>query len=184
MRNKIVWGDEYRGIHFQIENFSFSENEPKDKWAFYLFIKLDQMPGDVAKRFWLEPTKQLIGNRKTYAYYEEALINGIDFHCGCTWYSKESGFDDDPRIVKIGCDYQHLYDEDQSYSAESIAFDAKQAIDSLIKMVPNIKVRCGWTGKYVEETEIIKVKGYHGVISKEGAKRREEYLETNKGGGK
>lgn len=28
-----------------------------------------------------------------------------DFHCGCTYYNKQKDY------VKIGCDYQHIYDK-------------------------------------------------------------------------
>ncbi len=166
MESKTVWTAEYRGIGYQIEKFKLGE---KDAWTFYLYLALDSIPEDIRERFWLEPKKD--GKRVYYSYSDEGLISGIDWHYGCTWYSKETQ-DGEPRVIKIGCDYQHYSDEGCSYNEHYLEMDAKHAIDSFLEMVPNILRRCQWDGRYVPESE----GALHGDIwySNEGFKLREE----------
>lgn len=177
MKKKTVWSGSYRGIGFEIQQFDAILDVHASSWTFYLYICLDQLPDSIKKRFWLRPKKSgLPSGRKFYREYDEPLISGIEFHGGCTWYSKESGFDGFAKVVKIGCDYQHVWDEGQIFSAEGIELEAKKAIDSLHKLIPNIKAWCSWTGKYFDENEMIRLEGYHGNISKEGARLREESM--------
>lgn len=82
-----------------------------------------------------------------YNYYDHEIISSIDFHSGITWYSKELGFDGENKVIKIGCDYMHLWDEGKIYYVEEVERDAKTAIESFRKLVKDYKYRCIGNGK-------------------------------------
>lgn len=149
LRNKIVYTGSHRGINFEIQNFDL--HSVKDAWTFYLYIRLDSLPEDVRERFWLKAQENpIIKSIVSYDYYSEPLITDLEWHHGVTWYSKETGFDNEKRCVKIGCDYQHLCDEGRFYSADMVAKDAILCIDSLYLAIPNILQRCQYCGTYVD----------------------------------
>ncbi len=145
MKSKTVWNDEYKGIGYEVQKFKLSE---KDAWTFYLYIPLDSIPENIRERFWLPPKKLDNSNRIYYSYYDEPLISDIEWHCGCTWYEK-LGMDGEPRGIRIGCDYQHYWDEGHFYNIEIVSMEARKAIDSLFELVPNMLKRCQWDGRYV-----------------------------------
>ena len=149
MKSKTTWTDEYRGVGYEIQKFTLCE---KDAWAFYLYIPLDALPEDIRERFWLAPQKNDTSRRVHYDYYAEPLITDIEWHCGCTYYEK-FGHDGEPRCIKIGCDYQHYWDEGHFYSEDLLSVDAKTAIDSLLKMIPPMLRRCQWNGKYYPQDQ-------------------------------
>lgn len=149
MRSKTTWNDEYKGISFEIHKFKLGE---KDAWAFYLYIPLDAVPENIRERFWLAPQKDETSRHIHYDYLDEPLINNIEWHCGCTYYEKY-GHDGEPRCVKIGCDYQHYWDEGHTYEVDYLVFEAKKAIDSFLELVPNMMKRCRWNGSWVPEDQ-------------------------------
>ena len=149
LRQKTVWSGTHRGITFEIQNFktggtpSFPE---KYCWTFYLFLNMKQIPDNMRDAFWLAPKSDDKG-RISYDYYE-SIISDLDWHCGITWYSKISGLDGDTEIVKIGCDYQHYWDEGRNYDVEYVRREAVQCIESLFSKVPDMKVWCRGCGAY------------------------------------
>ena len=143
-----TWLGTHKGINFEINNFKLSAGleQTKECWTYYLYISLARCPKDVAARLWLKPHRNVLG-RSSYSYDDEALIADIEWHSGCTFYEKYAGFDEEPRMIKIGCDYMHHWDEQEVYTEEGIAKDAEIAIDSFLAMVPGYLVRCGYYGK-------------------------------------
>lgn len=117
-------------------------------WTHYIYINIDDQIAekDIAEKFWLEPIKNERSKRVTYNYWD-SIIDLLKFHGGCTWYSKESGPDEEKRIVKIGCDYQHLWDEGKDYDVDYVKIQCELTIDSLLK-VCTIKKWCSWCGNY------------------------------------
>ncbi len=116
--DKRVWSGSHDGVGFEIQNWATPPNSiekfAKDNWTYYIFLHLDRIPEQYdPNTFWLAGRKS--GRRIFYDYYEHPVIGGIFFHGGCTWYSKESGFDDSPRVIKIGCDYQDFKDRVSKY---------------------------------------------------------------------
>ena len=150
LTERIIYSGEYRNIHFEINKFKSldfnRERGHSNCWAHYIYINLDKHIPDekLANSFWLEPIKY--GKRISHNYYVYP-INELVFHCGCTWYSKESGFEGDNRIVKIGCDYQHLWDDGHDYNLEYVVNEAKNTIDSLWELT-QIKKWCFHCGEY------------------------------------
>lgn len=150
MKYREEWHDEYRNIRFSINKFAPSLPEYHESaWTYYLHIPLKQLPESVRERFWLEGEPDgITGKRIVYDYYKEPLMANIYWHGGITWYSKQSGLDGTPRSVKIGCDFQHLWDEYQIYSLEDVVREAHRTIDELHEAIPNIKKWCNYCGAY------------------------------------
>lgn len=144
MKERKVWNGRYRGISFEIQNWKrdsslgfFRGNE--DQWTHYIFVNIDkQLDEPTREKFWLEPqrTRYSEGGREhiTYDYYD-SIIASLEFHGGCTWYSKERGLDGDDRCVKIGCDYQHLWDNGCDYDERSVYREVCETIDSLYSVL-------------------------------------------------
>lgn len=149
----------YQGIRFEISKRpgfgSAFDNE--FNWCHYIYLHIDeQIPEKFRKNFWLKPRRYRLSptSREMTSYdYNKGLIGNITFHGGCTWYSKETCIDNRSRVVKIGCDYQHYWDEGQRYTLESVYSEVKETIDSLIKLIGPVKIRSGGDGhwRYIEE---------------------------------
>lgn len=141
----------YRGVRFEIKETDHIDSftkQPKKSWCHYIILNLDeQLEKEVADKFWLEPQQNPFMKGPSYSY-NEGLVGELEFHGGCTYYSKESKVDDTRRIVKIGCDYQHLWDEGMRYTVESVYLEVKQTIESLYSLVGDVKFRSWGDGKY------------------------------------
>lgn len=156
---RTQWFGIYRGVRFQIDRFKFREEDRDYKWTHYILLNIDeQLPPEFVEKFWLAPqyTDNFDKSRKRLHYdYYDSIISNLEFHGGCTWYSKEGGADEPHRVVKIGCDYQHLWDEGQRYDLDDVYRETKRTIDSLWMLVGKVKVRSFGDGKYryLEEFE-------------------------------
>ena len=155
----ITYRGEYRHIKYSITKFEnimkrhasvLGARESDFSWCHYIHINLDKQIKDktIADKFWLSSIYD-DKNRCSYRYYD-SIINEIDFHGGCTWYSKESSVDEKDRVVKIGCDYQHSWDTGENYSLDYVAEQARISIDSFLKITP-VLVWCSGCGAYYED---------------------------------
>jgi len=143
----------YRGIRFLISHHGYGNPEsyaPNGHWCFYLYINEKQLIDEYKKDFILNG--EVKEGKVSHNYYSSKIAD-IDFHCGITYYNKESGADGEDVIIKIGCDYSHLYDEGQIYNEYNILHDVENAIDSMITLYPEIKICSSNYGGYYEESE-------------------------------
>ena len=132
------WFGSHDGVRFEINNFD------EKKWTYYLILDLNKIP-DISELFWLKGEPDIKG-RVFYAYSNSKEIQDIDFHCGCTWYSKERGFDGENKVIKIGCDYSHIWDEWRQYTLEDIKRDVIKSVNSFKEIVPKYKYWCRGNG--------------------------------------
>lgn len=141
--NKIKkWTGTYKGVDFEINNWQIPPNiiipNGKDCWTYYLYLYIDRIPEENnPNSYWLKGRKD--GNRVYYDYYKHDVMTDLDWHGGITWYSKEHGFDGSEKIIKIGCDYSHSWDEGQYYNLNIVKFDCKRTIERFLEKVPNYK---------------------------------------------
>jgi len=185
LKKRIEYSGLIKGVPFEI---CHREPDPhvielmghdKDKWTFYLFLNVDQMPAEKQKEFWLDPvlhTSEHSGKVSvSHAYSDSPGINAIEWHCGCTFYEKY-GFEGGSRGVNIGCDFMHYWDEGREYNLESVLSEVKIAIDSFWEYMPDYKVHCSGNGKYYKASEGKFKDGY--FTSDEWSKKRAEELAT------
>ena len=156
LKNTKVWTGTHRGVSFEINNFKrpdyFNEGEETDHWTYYLFLHLDRIPEEnKPNSYWLKGKKD--GKWIHYDYYKHGVINNIEFHGGCTWYSKERGFDGATKVIQIGCDYQHSWDKGYSYNIEMVTSDVENSIDKFLELVPDYKYWCCGNGKLYSLSE-------------------------------
>jgi hypothetical protein len=166
--NKIIkYTGTYRGIGYEICNWEMKDymsDDPeamKQNWTYYIYIHLNMIPEESnPDSYWLKAIKFKITpdsiERIRYKYDEHHVIGNLPWHGGCTWYSKESNQDDVEmgiRVVKVGCDYQHYWDEGRQYDVDMLLQDVQDTIDKLREMIPGYKYRCSWNGKLYDISE-------------------------------
>jgi hypothetical protein len=139
------WTGSYRGVSFEINNWQ-NEYDGRENWTYYLILWIDKIPEEnKPKSFWLRGKKWR--DHVIYDYCKHPIISGIDFHCGCTFYDKISGFDGERKLIKIGCDYSHYWDEGQYYNLDIIKNDVRHTIDRFLEHIPGYKYNCRGNGK-------------------------------------
>lgn len=154
-RKTKVWTGTHKGVAFEINNFKIDEtkySDEKDCWTHYIIIYLNRIPEKYKPNsFWLRGKR----NRGYifYDYHKHSIIGRIEFHGGCTWYSKERGFDGTEKVIKIGCDYQHLWDEGKQYDLEYVKKEVKETIDSFLNYIPDYKYWCCGNGNLYDLKE-------------------------------
>ena len=156
------WTGIYKGVNFEINNFQTPPNkfEPigKDYWTYYLYLFLDRIPKENnPDSFWLKGLKDK--GRIYYDYFRHEIMADLNWHGGISWYSKERGFDGSVKIIKIGCDYSHIWDEGRLYNINQVELDCKKTILRFLEKVPNYKYRCDGNGKLYGINEGLIIKG-------------------------
>lgn len=154
LSERKIWNGDYEGIDFEINKYP-TGYQPGDSWVYYIFLWIDKIPKENnPESYWLKPDKSpLFKHGVSHDYMSHKVINNIDFHHGCTYYSKIAGHEGGRKIIKIGCDYQHYWDEGREYSLNEVSYDAKNTIDQFKKVVPNYKYRCHWNGNLYNLSE-------------------------------
>lgn len=144
-------------------------------WCYYIVITEDQLPAEEFEQFWLAPVvnDQTFGRKYIGYDYNSAPFASVDWHCGVTYYEKLGGLDGNKRLVKIGCDYAHYWDEGQQYNLQSVEYDAIETIKQLQAMYHFYR-RCTYTGIWRPFSEMIEVDGR--LFSQEGKQARDDYL--------
>jgi len=155
--HKEAWRGEYQSIGWRLDKnikvpLLVQQLNQSDWWCWYLYLVEAQMSKQLFRTLWLPPEQQTWGIN--YDYYDCELINQIDFHGDCTYYKKLGGFDNIPRIIEVGCDYNHLRDTERGQpSFGAVLADIHSAIEGLRVLVPELKWRCWCTGRYYDLAE-------------------------------
>lgn len=152
-----VWRREHRGVTYTLNHHGISSYSSRGIWCYYLHLleNMFQRAEDFAL-FNREPevTEYAGSKREHYDYYS---IPDLEFHGGVTFYSKDGFMDRDGNrftALKIGCDYNHLWDEESGYwqGMEDVARDAMRSIDLLVDQFP-MNERCAYSGKIADPSE-------------------------------
>lgn len=137
LKQATKWRGAHRGVTFEISQHDVGgELRPDGIFCYYLYIMEKHAPNSFENEFWLTRTPPSApgawdDRHPIYPYMDAAFAN-VYWHGGVTYYEKWAGFDGAMRCVKIGCDYNHLWDEGLSYHENDVASDARRTIDELI----------------------------------------------------
>ena len=77
---------------------------------------------------------------KSYKFrfnYDETILNKLPFHGGITFYEEMHHKELDKTFVKVGCDYQHLWDDGYRLAdcgPEILRFDGESLASAFIKL--------------------------------------------------
>lgn len=169
-RHKKVWHNTYRGIAWEINLIDMDYDTKATSfslgpwWTYYVSLIEDNVPQDRIKDFFLgaednsDSEFSYLRNRVTYDYYG-SLWNDLPWHGEITYFELKGGLNGDKLIAKAGCDYNHSFDQGHRYTFNSVASEVRETIDALIEMIPGLKTRCGYCGKFSEGEND---KGEHG----------------------
>lgn len=86
-------------------------------------------------------------------------FDAVDFHGRITWASSEPYFCRKTMRhwdgVKVGCDYNHLWDADGYYSDgyDDVLHDAKISAAQFLDLNPDFHMRCAYTGVWADNAE-------------------------------
>lgn len=133
-QKRTIWQGIYKNIIYEIFGTKSDKRLSRfnNFWTYYVYLLINDIPEKYnPESFWLEFKNGL------YDYYNHPLLSQIDFHGGISYYKKE--ICQDNQAIKIGCDYQHLWDMNASYTLSMIDADAKKTIDSIYKLMPEYK---------------------------------------------
>lgn len=135
-----VWYLDHRDIRIKIVSWRhkdpsgyFRQRSPSGNWNYYVYLPEHRCPNFGA--LWLEDeVKSVTPNSRgwiTHDYYGSPL-GDVDMHGGITFYAKH-GYTFGFRVVEIGCDYSHLFDDGRSYTVEGVAAEALATVEDLIE---------------------------------------------------
>lgn len=145
--------------HGRYRNPEYGIDRARGTWCYYVHVSEMSLPAEAFEEFWLPKSdgkswcKRGKWEFASYDYYGPRW-SSVEWHGGVTWYSKEAGFDGDPRQVKIGCDFAHSWDEGRWYDYERVAREAKQTIDELRAIYPFYR-KCQYSGVWLPEAELV-----------------------------
>lgn len=129
-----VYAESYKGI--QIEVSRHWNYEKREIWCFYLHLYVEMFQTEMQEDLW-QPIKFSDFGTPMQPYADS--LKPLNWHGGMTFYEKESAHDYPFKKIKVGCDYNHLWDQDRCYYAEEVMGEAKECVDSLFQLFPEIK---------------------------------------------
>ena len=133
------WYGVYKGVSFKIKQWQSEGAISGDDtiWNYYLYLPLSKINEVDAKKLWLRAraTKRSNG-RKMYHYYNCEPLSDIYMQGDITWYRKSYTHNDD-KLVEIGCDYNHIWN-DRTYDLDEVYADVKLSVESVLKRFPEL----------------------------------------------
>lgn len=135
MKKETAWREKYRGVIIEIKNWGLHGDS--DAWAFYIYLFVEQFPKNMRKKLWRKYFYTPYGTPLQHTFN----FSDLKWHCGQTYYSRESQPDHPFKIFCVGCDYNHYWDEGHIYDEHSILIDAKDCVDSLLEQFPELKTQ-------------------------------------------
>ena len=160
LRESLDFSGTYRNVPFLIRMTKQREMQgekyyypAKENWAHYIFLSEQRVPTEKRHRWFLPAHVGSVstGGREYVSYNycaEGALPSALEWHGGITFYDyveQTPGH----RAIKMGCDYQHSWDEGCHYDVSIVAWEVQKTIDSLWSYIPDMLVQHWYTGKWV-----------------------------------
>lgn len=158
IKHQIIHWFEYRGITCEIAESEsvLPEYWPKG-WTYYIYLRPDRFEdAELGRSVWLRAKPLARTERKHFDYYRNEFLSSLEFHGGITYYSQEivGGV----RAIRVGCDYQHLWDDGRTYRLDDLVRDAKATVDDLHKRCSYF-FWCHGNGKLYHESEGVYIQG-------------------------
>ena len=162
LKGATTWNETHRGVSITLSHHGYrngseylgAESNP-GIWCYYLNLVEEMFKPDDWAQLWI--TRKFMDWGISYDYEN---FPGLDFHGGITFYeSNKDGFDKAKKKqmgrIKVGCDYAHLWDMERGYpdTYDSVLRDAKNSVDQLLLLFPNIRTRCDYSGIWGEADE-------------------------------
>ena len=125
----VVTGN-YRGVRFEVKMQKERESDRFPYRNYYIYLREPMvprfeeiwLPGELKR--WSDKSPE----RVSHNYFGCRRIANVEMHGGITFYAKH-GHTVGHRCVEIGCDYNHLYDDQRDWTIQDLFFDACATID-------------------------------------------------------
>lgn len=135
------WVQIYKNVQITICHHKPSSNDGKGVWTYYLSFHERQFTLEQFNKLWLKPIREATQTKRVMYNYDVHPFTELELHGGITFYEKSGGTESSPiRVVKIGCDYNHLWDREGGYSddLESVWGDAVNSVDLFVDKYPEL----------------------------------------------
>ncbi len=131
----------FRGLNFKV-------NHPHDgyKWAYYLYIRLNQIKNETAAK----SLSRIKSGKWGLDYSKNRFVDGIWMHAGCTYANYGGSIKN--RYLEVGCDYGHYHDDCYSYNLDSILSDVEASINSVHETL-GYNIFCNGAGGFFDEKD-------------------------------
>jgi hypothetical protein len=129
------WKGTYRSVSYVVTHWGPDRKySPYGTWCYYIFIHKEMFIN-------IEDWKLFDIDELSDGY---SVTPDLNWHCGITFGEKLN-----EGTVKLGCDYNHYYDEDLKnwYSLDIVTQDTKVSIDTFHDNF-KLKLRCDYSGKW------------------------------------
>ena len=138
LNKSTTWKKMMGGVSIEIIHWGEDEplmNHGRGIWNHYVYIYEANLPKVMFESIWLpdQPNTMLGSGRKyvSHDYYGCHPLNEPDWHGGITFYAKHGQLEG-TRCVQVGCDYNHLHDEEHTWTLEQVLQDAEAVAKCLI----------------------------------------------------
>lgn len=132
-KERTIFSGSYRGIVFEFTKFPSNGLSGRDNdWCHYVYLYDTQVKQSI------ELPKLYFTSFGTQLSREPSWVHNLEFHGGCTYCEIERK-DHLGTLLKIGCDYQHYWDEGRDYSDKFVYSEVKRTIDSMYGYFGDIK---------------------------------------------
>lgn len=189
LKGGTTWRAKHNGIYLSLAFHGYSEGTNYSHpgiWCYYLHLTEQMFYPEDWKKLWLPETMTEWGPS-----HESWNFPDCDFHGGVTFYEKGRMWDKhlgrQVGTIKVGCDYAHLWDRDEGYphTYEWVLRDAKHSAEVFMKMFPNRRTCCDYSGIWGEPDEFYTAANGTMVHKSHEARPREDgwtgWLPTNDG---
>ena len=149
-QGKTTWKSSHKNMRLEVAHWGHGTmNEGHGMWNSYIYYD-EQMflPEEFSKLVMPETVKS---GCKSYDYSD---FPDDGFHCGITFYDINTYWDrmleKEFRVIKVGCDYGHLYDMENGYNycLDEVKSEAQLCIDQFLQGRPNVNERCSYSGRW------------------------------------
>lgn len=156
LQGATTWKFSHEGIPYTLLHHGYREAKQYDTfsieyhpgtWCYYLHVTEQMYP---------DSWGQFANQEGEYGLVTGPAWDYTDFYGGITFNSDEPFWDRKEKrhiqAVKVGCDYNHLWDMECGYSSgfTSVKQDAINSCRHLLRAFPLERVRCRWSGKWVK----------------------------------
>lgn len=132
---RSIWSSRYRGILYEIHNWgTVDSNHPTGKWNYYIYL-LESKIHNADKIFLSPKPSAWIDDYLVYPDLEYHPLSKIYWHKELTFYEVTNEINIGNRILKLGCDFQHISDEGIPYTVPSVLKSVKRTIDELLTII-------------------------------------------------
>lgn len=167
------WNGEHLGISYELSWHGRSEFSPEGTWCWYLVLFQEQFYPEDWKRLRLErQDAESFGSWRRLYRYEN--FPDCDPHGEWTFGEMATYLGRDGteyERIKVGCDYAHSFDRDGGYweGHPDVKRDVERSIEKFLKMFPNRKVKCAYSGKWDDADKFFETNaGFKVHVSYEG----------------